>query len=128
MPSGLRREGYLLIDNRDSPGVPDDLVRASGREFANAPAGKMFESATKTCCHCQTIVVLNPDRTRPRGYCRKCDNYVCDNPQCNLECVPAKKVLDVAQENAFRADNGMNLIANAPHILRHPHPEQKIIT
>lgn len=52
-------EGYLLKDNR-----------ASG--------GGMLESATLTCSHCQRQVILNPDRSRSRGYCPKCDHYVCD--------------------------------------------------
>jgi hypothetical protein len=53
-------EGYLLKDHR-----------ASG--------GGMFESATLTCSHCQRQVILNPDRSRSRGYCPKCDHYVCDD-------------------------------------------------
>lgn len=76
-------EGYLLIDHR-------------------CPGGGVFESATVTCCHCSTIVVLNPDRLRPRNHCRKCDAYVCDKPECSFACVPMAKVLDQAQELAGR--------------------------
>lgn len=81
-----RPEGYLLIDNR-----------CSGEG--------MLESATVTCSHCQRIVVLNPDRSRQRGYCRKCDHYICDNPACNFECVPLNKILDDLQEKAFKELN-----------------------
>lgn len=77
------REGYLMIDDR-----------ASG--------GGLFESATITCSHCQTVVVLNPLRTRARGFCRKCDHYICDNPGCNYECVPIEKVFDDLQNKAFK--------------------------
>lgn len=52
-------EGYLLVDNRLS-------------------GGSVFESPTITCKHCQRIVVLNPNRTRSRGYCPSCNGYVCD--------------------------------------------------
>jgi hypothetical protein len=99
--SSKRREGYLLIDNRNSPGVAGtDSVPSVG-------AGHVYESATKTCKHCHVVVILNPLRTRARGYCRKCDDYVCDNPACNIECVPMNQVFDVVQENNFRAENNM---------------------
>lgn len=79
----MQREGELFIDNRLS-------------------GGSLFESATVTCAHCHKVVVLNPDRTRARGYCRKCDQYVCDNPGCNAECTPMDKILDTLQEKAFK--------------------------
>lgn len=79
-------EGYLLVDNRLS-------------------GGTLFESATITCKHCQQIVVLNPDRTRPRGYCRGCDHYICDKFECNFQCVPMDKVFDQLQERAFKELN-----------------------
>lgn len=75
-------EGYLLIDNRDAPGSP------------GVPAGAVFESATITCLHCNGVVVLNPNRKRPRGYCAKCGGYVCDTPACGLECRPFQKLID----------------------------------
>lgn len=59
-------EGYLLIDHRAGDGMP------------GLRAGSVFESATITCSHCQTQVVLNPDRSRARAYCPKCDHYICD--------------------------------------------------
>ena len=53
------KEGYLLIDDRCSGlGVQ--------------------ESATYTCSHCQSIIVKHLDRVRERGFCRKCDSYICD--------------------------------------------------
>jgi hypothetical protein len=70
MPSKPRREGLLTIDHRNSPGVSAEFVRASGLSAPVVRAGQVFESATVTCAHCNVVVVLNPDRTRPRGYCR----------------------------------------------------------
>lgn len=75
MSSLQRQEGYLLVDNT-----------AAGE-------GKL-ESATITCCHCQRTFLKNPQRTRPRGYCAKCDAYVCDNPECSTECRPFWKTLE----------------------------------
>lgn len=85
------QEGYLLIDHRNSPGMPASLV---GPDGVAVPAGVTFESATITCCHCNCVVILNPDRTRQRGYCAKCDQYVCDNPICSQECRPFRELLD----------------------------------
>lgn len=82
MQSLKRHEGYLLIDHRFSPGIPDDLARKAGYDPGFTGEGKMFEAATNTCAHCHGIVVLNPDRTRGRAYCSKCDKYICD--ACNV--------------------------------------------
>jgi len=91
MPSKRRHEGYLLIDHRNSPGLPGALGGTG-----------IFESATITCAHCHVVVVLNPDRSRARGYCARCDHYVCDNPGCNAECLPMNQILDELQEEAVR--------------------------
>jgi hypothetical protein len=83
----VKRESYLMIDNRCS-------------------GGGVMEAATFTCSHCQRVVVMNPDRTRERGYCRKCDHLICD--ECvqtmfeTLTCVPIAKVFDELQEGALR--------------------------
>lgn len=63
------------------------------------PGGTLFEADAFTCCHCSAIVVKNPARVRPRGYCAKCDHVVCDNPICNTECNPVAKLLDQAREH-----------------------------
>ena len=107
MPSKRRLEGYLQVDNRESPGVlPGQIPTPAGA----LPVGRstMFESAVVTCSHCQRQVILNPDRSRPRGYCAKCDHYVCDSPACNMECVPYAALLDRAERLAH---------AGTPHII-----------
>lgn len=94
------KEGVLIIENRGAPGPNLEQVRASGFKgfVAGADMRGLYESATKTCCHCNVIVVLNPDRTRPRNYCRGCDAYACDNPACH-ECVPFVRKLDMLEAN-----------------------------
>ncbi len=74
-------EGYLLNDQRHS-------------------GGGLLESATITCSHCHRVVVLNPQRTRERGYCAKCDHYLCDGCTAGGECLPLNKVLDELQNAA----------------------------
>ena len=80
------REGELVIDHRDSPGT------------VAVTAGELYESATIVCAHCGVTVVLNPQRTRARGYCAKCDHYVCDSPVCNRDCTPQVKAFDVIRD------------------------------
>jgi len=102
------KEGYLLIDNRESPGVPLELALQAekrGKPVPLAQGGKLYECATLTCAHCNRVVILNPDRKRPRGYCSKCDSYVCDNPGCGLECTPFKKFIDDALDQASRVQS-----------------------
>ena len=70
---------YLSIDNR-----------ASG--------GKLLEFDTLTCVHCNTIVVLNKQRKRQRGWCRKCNAYVCDSVGCMTDCNPIEQGIELAQK------------------------------
>lgn len=94
MRSKRRREGYLMIDHRFSPGVDAELIKASGLDAPIVGPGALFESATVRCCHCGTVVILNPDRSRERGHCKRCDHYVCDNPLCHRDCTPINKQID----------------------------------
>src|SRR3990172_11116798 len=96
MSSLKRHEGYLMIDNRHNPAINEELVTVYN--FPSLRANSLFECATITCAHCNTVVILNPDRSRPRGYCRSCDKYVCDNPACSAECRNFDKLLDDIQE------------------------------
>ncbi len=87
---GRAKEGYLQIDHRASPGTKD------------IPGGMNYESATATCAHCCSIVVLRPDRTRVRGYCRKCDDFICDACVALRECNTFTKQLDDHLEDIHR--------------------------
>src|SRR4051812_38085149 len=69
-------EGYVMIDHRDSPGVSDAMAVAVG--LAPGAGRGFFESATVTCRHCQTVIMLRPDRSRERHFCRGCSRYMCD--------------------------------------------------
>src|SRR5580704_4584568 len=79
-------EGELRIDNRVS-------------------GGTLRETPTITCSHCGDIVVINPDRTRARGYCPKCDHYVCDRCEgirvsSGGACRTLKQVIDEIRNGA----------------------------
>lgn len=58
--------------------------------------GELLEVATACCKHCNAVVMLNPQRTRPREYCHKCDGYVCDKGGCIVNCIPMGRVLEMA--------------------------------
>lgn len=87
-------KSYLLIDNRHSP-VPLVQRLPNGETLVIAP-GATFEAATLTCVHCNSVVVLNPRRTRPRNWCRGCNAYICDAPGCNRECTPIEACVALA--------------------------------
>jgi hypothetical protein len=104
MASKRDTEGYLCIDNRVNEGLPDMLVMRAGLPPG---AGRgLFESATICCSHCQAIVVLNPNRSRERAYCRKCDAYLCDG--CGIllartfECKTFNQVVDEMLESVAK--------------------------
>src|SRR4051812_10704148 len=100
MPSKRSHEGYLLIDHRNSPGIPDEAAVKAGLPVG---AGRgIYESATYTCSHCQTIVVINPLRTRAREWCAKCDHYLCDRCAKAMsvtgECLTFQRVINEYQD------------------------------
>lgn len=93
-----------MLDNRNSQGVSDELMVASGMPIG---AGRgLFESATFTCSHCNAVVVLNPKRTRERGFCRGCNQCICDActalKAVNFECKTMKQIIDETLETAVK--------------------------
>ena len=111
MPSLRNKEGELTIDLRNSDGIPESLIQyalAHGKDIQGVRTGGLYESAVKSCVHCHAQIVLNPDRTRSRGYCRRCDAYICDActeiaSHGDGTWVPFEKVLDDLQNAAYHA-------------------------
>ena len=104
--------GFLEIDHRESPGLsPADVAHVPGG--VPVPGGSHFERDVKMCSHCQRGIVLEPLRTRNRGYCAKCDHYICDHCETirvkTGACVPFRAVLDraatIAETFAGRPDH-----------------------
>lgn len=101
-------EGYLLIDNSHAPGVSEAMARASGKSVMGAGINGKYEAGILTCSHCQVQMPVNPLRTRERGYCRKCDHYLCDT--CNAvaartgECGSLKARLFELRETILRSN------------------------
>ena len=93
----MNREGYLLIDHRASPGINQAEVehfRSLGHNIPLSPEGTIRELGTKSCAHCGGVVVLNPERTRDRGHCYKCNKYLCDPCAIHGDCRPIMALAD----------------------------------
>ena len=85
----MSHTGYLIIDHRASPGIPG---------HRHLGEGSIFECDTRTCNHCSTPVMMNPERVRARYNCPKCDAYLCDwcaeAYKKNMVCKPFKQVVE----------------------------------
>lgn len=96
MALGKLDGGYLMLDNRNNQGMSEEATIKAGLPII-AQSG-LFEASTITCNHCNVIVVINPERTRERPFCVKCNHYICD--KCKSiqvvtgECRTMAQVLD----------------------------------
>lgn len=97
-----------MIDHRASPGT------------AEVGEGQLFEAATITCSHCQAVVIISPTRTRPRGYCAKCDHYICDKIECHLRCAPFKAILEVVDHTAHHTQGVIIVPEQLSKVLEDP--------
>lgn len=110
MTSINRTDGYLLVDHRGSPGVPDSMVTRVG-----LPPGAghgVFEAATMHCKHCSAVVVKNPLRARPREFCRTCNSYVCDG--CAASMAAADYVHRTFEDLAHLVSGGHFTVSGNP--------------
>ena len=121
MKSKRSQEGYFLLENRHGPAhtleQAAEFKKQTGQDLIGAGNRGVFESATITCSHCHRTVVLNPQRDRERGYCPKCDHYICDSPGCHAGCVPLSLLFEVAQADGQRAEEAGRM-ATALNVLR----------
>jgi hypothetical protein len=75
----VQRQGFLMIDHRASPGIPEDVARSVGLDPKLVREGALLEADTLTCVHCKVVVMKNPLRVRERASCPKCSHkYICD--------------------------------------------------
>src|SRR3990167_6976831 len=66
-------------------------------------SGITTELPAFVCSHCQRTVIQNPDRTRPRAVCRKCDHLVCDTcSRVDGECLSIRQDVDRAFEDKWK--------------------------
>lgn len=98
MPSLKRHDGELMIDNR-----------AAGGPVPGMGNVRYVEAPTITCAHCAGVWMVNPNRTRPRNYCRKCDRYICDS--CGIVAAQANYTHRSFKELADLVTSGKAFIA-----------------
>jgi hypothetical protein len=105
MKSKRRHEGYLLVDHRNSPGLTELQAIAAGRPVTSHVG--LFEARTYRCNHCQVVVIIETKRTRARGYCSKCNHYICDTCDAIMAatgvCRTVKQIIEEIQEAASAA-------------------------
>lgn len=106
--SKRRHEGYLMVDQRFAPPVPFNPALEGKCDQPITQSGTLLESATVTCCHCQRIVILNPNRSRERGFCVKCGKYTCDQCTAVGECRPFEALADAIIEAAVKSEASHN--------------------
>lgn len=83
--SSLKRFEGVLLTEHFGPGV--QFYSQTLQNVLCYPAELRVEQATLWCGHCSTCFLPNPDRDRPREYCRSCDAYLCD-PCARTACKP----------------------------------------
>src|SRR5690242_19633117 len=91
IPKGAK--SYFFLDNSNSP-VAVTQTLPTGEVLTVAP-GEVVEMAALTCSHCSVVVVLNPQRTRERKWCRRCGGYLCGRPGCVEECNYTLEMIDL---------------------------------
>lgn len=99
------REGYMLIDQRDAPRLPDDVLRSCGLGDIDMRA-KVVELPTFWCPHCTAHVVQNPKRntvSMPRHFCRKCGRLICDGCHAIMVMTGVHKTFAELADDALEA-------------------------
>lgn len=67
------------------------MRKAQGYAIITDPYASTVEFDTFTCCHCNTVVRVDPaPAPMPGGFCRMCMLYVCDTC-ADKGCTPFEK-------------------------------------
>lgn len=93
----MKEHGELFIDHRASPGIgPEEAehFKKLGFNVPIVPEGTNLTLPTMRCIHCSVHVIKNPLRTRERGRCNKCDDYLCDPCAALGDCRPIQALAD----------------------------------
>lgn len=93
------REGILLLDHRNSPGVPAEMLRQAG--LPDSAGRGLYETPIYTCAHCQAgvpVIVKAFGVREHRFVCSGCQKVLCN--RCALRksvtglCEPFEKKVD----------------------------------
>lgn len=80
-------EGKLILEPGESPTTsrkPSGYILADGEEIAQ----------TRQCGHCNRHIISVKGSGITRGWCMKCDNWLCGAPACVDKCYPFEKKME----------------------------------
>ena len=77
VPYSMRQQGWMLVDNGGPGSITKDQARAQGLPSTYATQS-VVELDTLHCRCCGGVVIKNPERTRERNHCTKCNWFQCD--------------------------------------------------
>lgn len=105
-------------------GVLDSVADQVGMLYIDDIDGKR-QYPTYTCAHCNVVVIMRPNRARPRTTCLKCMRWICESTkECSTICTPVDELANDMFEAApkwqpFRPWNAPNneIISNGGIIL-----------
>lgn len=75
----------------------------------NYLTGEHLQLPSFTCYHCNRVVIMHPQRKRPRNTCKRCMKWTCDSQGCAADCNPFER----------DAERALADLANQPWMLRH---------
>ncbi len=106
-------EGEILIDHQASPGLEPEIALWMGVDPRLVAKGQVVEAAILNCGHCSQAQIKNPQRTRPRGWCAKCDHYLCDACEAQmhltLQCRNVKRRIETVANELERGTSPLLL-------------------
>ncbi len=71
------------------------VLEMEGCDLDGRPIIGKAEYPTYTCAHCSKVVVMRPDRERPRTMCYQCGQWICESSEvCSAGCTPLIPLAD----------------------------------
>jgi hypothetical protein len=75
------------------------VLTFQGSDIDGRPIKGQAEYHTYTCGHCSNIVVMRPDRVKPREMCFSCGKWICGKSEvCAKFCTPLVALADDGME------------------------------
>ena len=78
-------------------------MRPDGYIISTDFDGKVHEEDTRQCRHCGQHVQVQPGSGKTRGYCHRCDGFICGKRECVMRCRPLERWIDEVERNYLRS-------------------------
>jgi hypothetical protein len=76
------------------PGTPRAVRKPAGYTKTTGPFGEIIDCDTLQCAHCGGHWEVVAGSGKLRGFCARCDGYVCGAPLCMAVCCPVEQRLE----------------------------------